>query len=131
MARGRRTETGRLNITVRGGVDVSQQIYGDSKGSYFQGSIPDQDITVRVQGGVKHYWHLCLDNVATGRQYPFVFAYELLIGRTPLTNGGENKLVLSADVSVSGSVTTGSEKNTPSPRPSPPFFFIFSGPSPS
>ena len=102
MARGRRTETGRLNITVRGGVDVSQQIYGDSKGSYFQGSIPDQDITVRVQGGVKHYWHLCLDNVATGRQYPFVFAYELLIGRTPLTNGGENKLVLSEDVSVSG-----------------------------
>ena len=91
-----------MNITVKDGVDVEKQIYGDRKGSYFQGSIPEQDFTVRVQGGKKHYWHLCMDNINTGQQYPFVFDHMLLIGRTPQSNAGEDKLVLSDDASVSG-----------------------------
>ena len=102
MGKGRRLETGRLSITVKGGVDVNQQIYGDKKGSYFQGSIPAQDQTVLVDSGHKYNWYLCLENTATGQQYPFVFGYMLLIGRTPKTSPEEVKLVLSEDVSVSG-----------------------------
>lgn len=102
MSRGRRTETGRLNITVKDGVDVNYQMYGDKKGSYFQGSVPEQDVTVRVEGGSRTLWNLVLDDLETGERRTFQFSHEMLIGRTPPLSQSQVKLVLNKDASVSG-----------------------------
>ena len=102
MAHARRTETGKLNITVKDGVDVQSQSYGDHKGSYFQGSVPYKDSTFYVYGGKKQYWTLILENTKTGEREEFCFNYEMLIGRTLPANQSEVKLVLNMDGAVSG-----------------------------
>ena len=99
---GRSTETGRLNITVRDGVDVIHQTYGDRKGSYFQGSVPDQDFTVHLYADSQKQWQLVLDNVQTGGRKLLRFSDEMYIGRTPAYSESQVKMVIPDDGSVSG-----------------------------
>lgn len=99
---GKRPETGALNITVKDGVDVNNQRYGDTKGSYFDGSIPIDDKTVLVNDGERRNWTIALDNLQTGERQIFTFSYEMLIGRTPARSGNQTKLVLGRDSAVSG-----------------------------
>ncbi len=101
MAHDRRTETGRLNITVKDGVDVEKQSYGDRKGSYFQGSVPYQDVTRYVSGGKRKNWTIILEDTKTGQRKEFCFNYEMYIGRTPARQA-EVKMVLNMDGAVSG-----------------------------
>ena len=101
MAGRKKPETGALNITVRGGVDVKDQRYSDKKGDYFIAS-PIGDITVMVNEGERKYWTVMLDDLQTGERHVFRFSYEMLIGRTPPQDANEVKLVLNKDGSVSG-----------------------------
>ena len=98
---GKKVETGRLNITVKDGVDVDRQRYGDTKGSYFEGAGQFDERTVIVHGEKRSEWSLLLEDVKNGGRQNFRFGYEMLIGRTP-PQGGEVKLVISGDGSVSG-----------------------------
>lgn len=99
---GRKLATGVLNITVKDGVDVNAQRYGDTKGSYFDGSdLPDTN-TVLVNEGSRRYWTIMMDNLATGERHTFRFSYEMLIGRTTPKTANEVKLVLGKDTTVSG-----------------------------
>ncbi len=98
----KRAETGVLNITVRDGVDVTNQRYGDTKGSYFEGSdLPDTN-TVLVKESARRYWTIMLDDMGTGERHTFTFSFELLIGRTPPKNASQVKFVLGRDTTVSG-----------------------------
>ena len=97
----KRPGTGTLNITVRGGVNVEDQRYSNTKGDYFKGFMAG-DKTVLVSDGARRYWTIVMDDVQTGERYTFTFSYEMLIGRTPPQNSGEVKLVLARDGSVSG-----------------------------
>ena len=101
MAGGRRIETGRLNITVRNGVDVNNQRYGDAKGSIFEGLTPFGERTVLVDEDSRSSWTIMLEDAA-GKRKTYTFNYEMLIGRTQPQNKGEVKLVLENDGSVSG-----------------------------
>lgn len=94
---------GKINITVKDGVDVNYQIYGDKKGSYFQGFMADRGFTVRVRDGKQGTWKIVLEDLDTGAQRMFQFNRELYIGRTPAKDSSQVKFVLSGDVSVSGS----------------------------
>ena len=78
----KRPETGTLNITVRGGVNVEDQRYSNTKGDYFKGFMAG-DKTVLVSDGARRYWTIVMDDVQTGERYTFTFSYEMLIGRTP------------------------------------------------
>ena len=98
---GKKVETGRLNITVKDGVDVDRQRYGDTKGSYFEGAGQFDERTVIVHGEKRSEWSLLLEDVKNGGRQNFKFGYEMYIGRTP-PQGGEVKLVISGDGSVSG-----------------------------
>ena len=65
---GKKLATGVLNITVKDGVDVNAQRYGDTKGSYFDGSdLPDTN-TVLVKEGSRRYWTIMMDKLATGER---------------------------------------------------------------
>ena len=97
----KRPETGTLNITVRGGVNVEDQRYSNTKGDYFKGFMAG-DKTVLVSDGARRYWTIVMDDMQTGERHTFTFSYEMLIGRTPPQNSGEVKLVLARDGSVSG-----------------------------
>ena len=93
---GKKLATGVLNITVKDGVDVNAQRYGDTKGS-----LPDTN-TVLVNDRSRRYWTIMLDNMATGERNTFTFSYEMLIGRTPPKTASEVKFVLAKDTTVSG-----------------------------
>ena len=99
---GKKLATGVLNITVKDGVDVNAQRYGDTKGSYFDGSdLPDTN-TVLVNDRQRRYWTIMLDSMAIGERERFTFSYEMLIGRTPPKTASEVKFVLAKDTTVSG-----------------------------
>lgn len=98
---GRKAETGSLNITVRGGVNVTDQRFSDTKGDYFIGS-PSRDRTILVNDAPRRYWTIVLDDLQTGERRAFTFGYEMLIGRTQPQTNTEVKFVLSKDPSVSG-----------------------------
>ena len=90
---GKKLATGVLNITVKDGVDVNAQRYGDTKGSYFDGSdLPDTN-TVLVNDRSRRYWTIMLDNMATGERNTFTFSYEMLIGRTPPKTASEHSKI--------------------------------------
>lgn len=101
MAGRKKPETGKMNITVRGGVNVNDQRYGDTKGDYFKGFAVN-DNTIFVQKDERRYWKIILEDQETGGRYEFMFSYEMLIGRTPPRNNSEVKLVLDKDGAVSG-----------------------------
>lgn len=102
MSKYGRSGTGRLNITVRDGVDVNYQVYGEKVGSYFKASVPERDKTVYVNGDRRRSWTISLEDMGTGTIASFKFYKEMYIGRTPAQDQSQVKMVLGGDISVSG-----------------------------